>query len=231
MIDLYCARNATSIMHKRKNIRLANYNYSSAGSYFITICSHNKDCLFGSIENQHMLLNEYGDIAFDEMKYLPLRFPNIVIDVSQIMPNHIHAIISIANVGAGLAPARLLAEESDNLLETISKKESGIEPESPPCFSDDLLHTAIDNDLSHNRAGASPAPTCVTIGNMVGAYKSLVSKKILEAFQKNYPNTLFGKIWQRNYYEHIIRNTESYNHIYHYIRSNPGNWDSDTLKP
>ncbi len=218
-------------MNKRKNIRLAGYDYSSTGSYFITICLHNKDCLFGTIENNEMVLNEYGNIAFNELEHLPLRFPNIGLDVFQIMPNHIHAIISIKNVGAGLAPTRLVGNEQDNVTESISDKENTSESKIRTYFSHSLSTVAAEKGLPKNMAGASPAPTVVTIGNMVGVYKSLVSKKILDAFKKNYPNTLFGKIWQRNYYEHIIRTTKSYNDIFNYIRCNPKNWEDDILKP
>jgi len=72
------------------------------------------------------------------------------------------------------------------------------------------------------RAGASPAPT---VGNIIGAYKSLVSNACLKIFKSN--NKVMGKLWQRNYYEHIIRNEDSYQTIAGYILNNPAQWTND----
>ncbi len=72
------------------------------------------------------------------------------------------------------------------------------------------------------RATARVAPT---VGNIVGAYKSLVAKACLEVYKSN--NGDMGKLWQRNFHEHIIRNEESYQNIADYIISNPVNWTED----
>ena len=53
-------------IHHRRSIRLKGYDYAQAGLYFITICCEDKICLFGHIENGEMILNEYGEIAFNE---------------------------------------------------------------------------------------------------------------------------------------------------------------------
>ena len=82
-----------------------------------------------------------------------------------------------------------------------------------------------------NRAGASPAPTIAIamamamVGDIVGAYKSLVHKCCLDICKSK--NNVLGKLWQRNYYEHIIRNEQSYLRISEYILHNPQNWKSD----
>lgn len=72
------------------------------------------------------------------------------------------------------------------------------------------------------------------VGAIVGAYKSLVAKACLEIFTKQYPNEMMGKLWQRNYYEHVIRqgtdtvrDEQSYHRIADYIINNPGNWQGD----
>lgn len=82
--------------------------------------------------------------------------------------------------------------------------------------------------------GASPACTNGVndekpkdVGDIVGAYKSLVSNECLEIFKKKYPAKMMGKLWQRNYHEHIIRDEESYNRISEYIINNPANWKKD----
>ncbi|WP_222842612.1 hypothetical protein [Thermoflavifilum thermophilum] len=50
-------------IHHRRSIRLSGYDYSSAGAYFITVCTHNRECLFGDIVDGKMRLNEWGEIA------------------------------------------------------------------------------------------------------------------------------------------------------------------------
>jgi REP element-mobilizing transposase RayT len=65
--------------------------------------------------------------------------------------------------------------------------------------------------------------TSHTIGAIVRGYKSSVTKKI------NLLGTSRIKVWQRNYYEHIIRNDESYQNIANYIINNPANWNTDRL--
>lgn len=89
-----------------------------------------------------------------------------------------------------------------------------------------------------NRAGASPART---VGNIIGAYKSLVAHECLKIHQQKWsagaglapaPDVpAMGKIWQRNYYEHIIRNEKSYHTIRDYIINNPAQWQADRLNP
>ena len=99
-----------SAIHHRRSIRLKGYDYSQAGLYFVTICCQDRICRFGKIENGEMVLNDFGQIAYDEWEKLPERFPNMFLDVFQIMPNHIHGVVALgkmrdAGVGATLAVA------------------------------------------------------------------------------------------------------------------------------
>ena len=80
------------VAYHRRCLRLKGYDYSQAGMYFITICCQNDICRFGKIENGEMVLNEYGQIAYNEWEKLPERYPNMVLDVFQIMPNLIHTV-------------------------------------------------------------------------------------------------------------------------------------------
>lgn len=84
--------------YRRKNIRLKGYDYSQAGLYFITICVHNMKCIYGKIVDEEMILNDYGIIAYNEWLKLPERFPNMELDVFQIMPNHMHGIIALKKI-------------------------------------------------------------------------------------------------------------------------------------
>ncbi len=206
---------------QRRSIRLKGYDYSQAGLYFITICCQDRTCRLGEVvgagftpaqkgqpgqigqpqgiaHTTQMVLNEYGNIAYNEWAKLPERFTNFELDIFQIMPNHMHGIIVLKDVvGATLAVAR----------------------------DDDVVardNTVGDGDIG---AGASPAPTSATISDIVGAYKSLVANGCLEIYKSK--NEMMGKLWQRNYYEHIIRNEQSYQIISDYIINNPAKWAED----
>ena len=185
-------------IHHRRSIRLKGYDYSQEGLYFITICCQDKICRFGKIENGKMILNDLGKIAYDEWIKLPERYPRVLLDVFQIMPNHMHGI-----VGATLAVAQnAVAQNTDTPNADIPK--------------------VVPNAVSPIGAEASHVPT---IGNIIGAYKSLVTNKCLEIHKLR--NEYMGKLWQRNYYEHIIRNEQAYLNISDYIIHNPEKWQDD----
>ena len=93
--------------HHRRSIRLKDYDYSQAGAYYVTINVQNRECLFGNIVNYEMILNDAGKMIEEQWLALLERFPNIELDVYQIMPNHAHGIIVIVEpVGATLVVAR-----------------------------------------------------------------------------------------------------------------------------
>ena len=77
------------------SIRLPGHDYSSPGAYFITICTHNRQCLFGEIVDGEIMLNEFGELVKSEWQKTGIIRPNIVIDAFVIMPNHLHGILII----------------------------------------------------------------------------------------------------------------------------------------
>jgi putative transposase len=81
----------------RKSLRIPHYDYHQANGYFVTICTHNRACLFGTIENAQMLLNEWGKIAQLCWLEIPKHLPNIEIGEYVIMPNHMHGLIFMEN--------------------------------------------------------------------------------------------------------------------------------------
>ena len=187
-------------IHHRRSIRLKGYDYSQAGLYFITICCEDMQCRFGNIENNEMVLNEYGNVAHNEWVKLSERFANFEVDVFQIMPNHMHGVIllnNVANVGAGFTPAQ----------------------------NDGQWVGAGFTPAQHDGQPQGIAPTSATIGDIIGSYKSLVANGCLKIYKSK--NETMGKLWQRNYYEHIIKNESSYKTITEYIVSNPQQWDKD----
>ena len=93
--------------HHRRSIRLRGYNYSGGGVYFITICVQGKEYLFGEVAEGEMTLNRSGQIVEQVWRALPRRFPSVVLDTFQMMPNHLHGIFVIP--GPGLEPSLAMA--------------------------------------------------------------------------------------------------------------------------
>lgn len=212
--------------HRRRSIRLKGYDYAQPGAYFITICGYQKKHWFGEIKNNVMIPNALGRIAEKEWQSLPERFPQIIVKDYVIMPNHMHGLLI---VGAPLAGAQLEGNR-----ENMETSIDGIH-----CDEKSIPYVHRDKKLGKNDctilAGHSPeghpqgAPLQRTehLGVMIGAYKSLVADKCLELFIKHRPGQFMGKLWQRNYWEHIIRHETAFNHIARYIINNPKNWRED----
>lgn len=76
---------------KRKNPRLQGYDYSAQNYYFVTICTHEKKCIFGEAEK----LNDLGEVVRQGIRNMPEHFPNVVVDQYVVMPNHVHILICL----------------------------------------------------------------------------------------------------------------------------------------
>jgi putative transposase len=81
--------------HHRKSTRLRDFDYSSLGAYFVTICAFQRECIFGEIVNSEMILSSAGERTLEIWEGLPLRFPTIELDAFVIMPNHVHGVICL----------------------------------------------------------------------------------------------------------------------------------------
>jgi putative transposase len=194
--------------HHRRSIRLKGYDYSSPGAYFVTVCTRGRECVLDD--------PVVTGIITDVWHALPGWFPTIILDEFVVMPNHVHLIVWL--------------QEDDTVGVTLA--------------------VALDAGTS-NRAGASPAPTetgdgavvsswvipdpetvnlTPTLGEVMGAFKSLVFTVYLDWIQAHDP-TRRAKFWQRNYYEHIIRNERELHAIRRYIRDNPIQWALDRDNP
>lgn len=94
---------------KRKPTRLKGYDYSQNGAYFITICTHNRKCLFGNIvgcgdfDAPKMLLSDKGKVVQQYIDFMNMKYHHIKIQKYVIMPNHLHFIICIDNRENGLS--------------------------------------------------------------------------------------------------------------------------------
>lgn len=192
-------------LHHRRSIRLKEYDYTRPGAYFITICAWKWECLFGEIKNAEMNLNEYGCIVKNCWNELPHHYSHIGLDMYVIMPNHMHGIIKIIDADTG----------TNTGANTNVGTNANID-----------VNANVDANVG---AGFKPAPTMHKrhgLPEIVRALKTFSSRKINGI--RNTPNI---PVWQRNYYEHIIRNEKELNSIREYIINNPLRWDLDEDNP
>jgi putative transposase len=151
---------------KRKNIRLANYDYSRGGYYFITICTRDKKRILWEVEEAGNLpsekppLSKIGRIIDSEINKINSIYQNVAINKYVIMPNHIHMIIVLNDV----------------------------------------------NESSKNTP---------TLSRIVQQFKGAITKQV--GFS----------LWQKSFYEHIIRHEKEYLEIWDYIETNPLKWNED----
>ena len=155
---------------KRKAIRLREFDYASAGAYFVTVCTHQRKQTLSTIcrgdpcGRPSLHLSVLGKIVNDAFSKVEAIY-DVKFDCRVIMPNHVHFILF----------------------------------------------------LSEQRATARVAPT---LGRVVGAYKSI-------AANEGRPLAGGQKIWQRGYYEHVIRNAQNLYEIRKYIDENHIKWAED----
>ena len=183
-------------IHKRKSIRLKGHDYSQKGSYFITICIQNRECLLGDIIKEKMILSSAGYMVKQSWCELPEKFLNIILDTFIIMPNHFHGIIVITKEGG---------HKRDE-----HRKDSPGEGE----------HKVRPYGTEEN-----------TIGRILQIFKSVTTHKYALGVKENEWKPFPGKLWQKNYYDHIIRNEEELSEIREYILNNPLKWIFDEENP
>ncbi len=162
MLDPYKFE-ALFMLKRRKVLRLKEFDYSSPGAYFITICSYRNMLYFDNEKVRQVILRMWNEI--------PLHYKEINLDEFVIMPNHIHGILWI-----------------DDSSQCYTKHRSGL-------------------------------------GRIVASFKASVTRELHAA------NMILGNVWQRNYYERVIRGDEELNSIRKYISENPIKWRLDKENP
>jgi len=106
------------MQHHRRSIRLREYDYSQPGFYFITVCTAQRECLFGEIVDGEMVLNEYGQMVRDEWAKTASIRREITLDEYVIMPNHFHRILVIVD-GRGDRPVARTETQSGPMPRSI----------------------------------------------------------------------------------------------------------------
>ncbi len=212
--------------HHRRSIRLPGYDYAQAGAYFVTLCTQGRECLFGNVVDGVMQLNDAGLVAEKCWLEIPMHFPRVVLDAVIIMPNHVHGILVITD-------STVVGANNHSPVGANNHSPVGAKNLSPVGANN---HSPLPSPLrsgtsanNHSPVGAEnfpplPSGTSGTIGSVVRGFKIGVTKWMRQ-------NTPYFDVWQRNYYEHIIRNEESLRRIREYIVNSPLQWMLDRETP
>jgi putative transposase len=185
--------------HHRSSARLKTFDYASNAAYFITVCANVRANIFGEIVDGEMRLNDAGKMILEEWNQLPERFP-IQLDEFIVMPDHIHGILLF--VGAGLVPA--LPDQRD--LQNIA---------------DQLDGSDVTTELN-GRATTRVAPTGNPIlGNVIGAFKSITTVRYIRGVQEQSWLPFEKRLWQRSYWDRVIRDDRELEETRSYILENP----------
>jgi REP-associated tyrosine transposase len=200
-------------LHRRRSIRLAEYDYAAPGAYFLTICSHARKCVFGSVVDGQMVLSSPGRIVAACWEAIPEHFRRMALDAFVVMPNHVHGILVITD----RAHAREGGKEMPvGASHAMLAREGGEEIPAVGAWHAMPLPT-------RRRFSAPPADA---LSAVVGSFKAAATRRI-NVMQR----TPGAPIWQRNYYEHVIRNEDDLQAIRQYIADNPLRWQFDAENP
>lgn len=180
-------------IHHRRSIRLKGYDYSQKGLYFVSICTQNREYLFGNIIDGIMIMNDAGKMVESQWLALSQRYQRVDLNEYVVMPNHFHGIFTLNN-----------------------------HPES--------VGAPLVGALSKDGQPQGIAPTDrYTVGDIIGAFKSLSTNEYIRGVKNNNWRRFNKKLWQRNYWERIIRDENEYHKIADYINQNPSSWHNDKL--
>jgi len=198
-------------IHHRRSIRLKGYDYSRAGLYFITICCQDRVCFFGHVENGKMILNDAGNMVAKWYFELENKYPDKKCREMIVMPNHIHCIVENKPLVDAIPDGRVDHDDVTNAHVMDAHAETSLRgrPE---------IQYGIDNQ----KYGA-------TICDAMDWFKTMTTNEYIRGVKTMNWKTFNRRLWQRNYWERIIRNEKSYQRIADYIVNNPGKWHSDNF--
>lgn len=182
--------------------RLKNYDYSSNGAYFVTICTKNRKHFFGDIIDGKMQLSEIGEIANDCWNQITYHFPFVQLGEFIVMPNHVHGILIIDKT-----IDFTIAVETQNLASQYLASQYQTQRKIPRSNTD---------ETQENKFG----PQSQNLASIIRGFKIGVTKYVRN-------NTNVFEIWQSKFHDHIIRNENEFEIISDYIKNNPIKWQED----
>ena len=188
----------------RQSHRLRGYDYSLSAPYFVTICAEKSLHLFGTVESERMVLNEPGRMVAGWLLETQNKFTNVRVDAFQVMPNHLHAIIVL--MGNGMDMASRFGLGIDDLDLESADGNAGV----PLQIGEGKSTRPIVKDPS--------------LGSVLQWFKTMTTNMYIRGVRELDWKPFAKRLWQRNYYDHIIRNGLALERTRDYIRDNPLYW-------
>ena len=244
--------------HLRRSIRLRGYDYALAGAYFVSIVTQHRACLFGEVVEGTMRSNDAGQMVRAVWDELPIFYPGVNIDGIVVMPNHIHGIIILVGAAPRGRPdigsdghrdsgqARPNSGQARPNIGQARPNSGQARPDSGQARPDSgqargpaptaisLGDTEIslgDTAMSLGHTPMSLGHTPMSLGDVVHRFKTMTTKRYADGVKQSGWATFQGRLWQRNYYEHIIRDEPALDRIRRYIDENPLRWAFDAENP
>ena len=187
----------------RSTLRLREFDYSTPGAYFITICTARRARHFGEVRDDAVCLTAAGSMVASTWSQLATHYPAVQTDAFVVMPNHIHGIL-------------LLTDERHH--QTPSEGGQAWEP-------------APTSEPHTPQPMVSEPPPTFGLSDVIHRFKSLTTRRFAELADGCATGPTVRRLWQRNYYEHVIRNDDSLLRIREYIANNPLAWALDRENP
>lgn len=237
--------------------RMPRWDYSDNGIYFVTIVTQNRVCNLGNIHNGKMILSDFGEIVNNIwLKSFEIR-QELFCDEYIIMPNHLHAIITLYNPennalhdengccdgndiqddnngfvgnGTNVGDGTNVEAHGRVPLQNQNQNTNQNQIQSPSQNSPSLPQSLLPQPLqSQNKITLIRKPK--SISSFIAGFKSAVNSKIddyIDEHRLNIPKyNRNNHFFQPNYHDHIIRNEIEYHRIKEYIVNNPSKWDED----
>ena len=194
----------------RRSIRLKGYDYTQPGAYYVTVCTHQRARSFGHITDGAMHRSPIGNIVQACWDAIPEHMPHAACDAFVVMPDHVHGIVVITGTAAD---GTLGGGDT-----AVGSTDPSTLPHTAPDGNPDHSPPAGDHAVRRPRIAIMPRNS---LGHIVQSFKAAVSRQV-------YRDGLVPRgtpVWQRNYYERIIRDQDEWDRIALYIAENPGRWN------
>ena len=211
---------------ERKNPRLRGWDYGAGGTYFVTVCTSAHRPVLSSIRRGDpcgrppLVLTPLGECVAEAIALTGVRVEHQV-----IMPNHVHLLLTLERAATRAAPTGAGTQAAARIVPTGAGTQAATR--IAPADGQTRVAARIVPTGAGTRADARVAPTdsgpraAAELGRLVGGVKSrsvhLAAGRGLEA----------GRLWQRGYYDHIVRSENDFLRIWTYIDNNPLRWELD----
>ncbi len=201
----------------RRSIRLRGYDYTSPGAYFVTICTVDRLPLFGELVTGKMQPTGLGILVEEEWVRSESIRSELVMDACVIMPDHLHGIVTIETTGGDVGAGVRAINVEAGVDRAHGVGAHGLGAHGLGAHGLGAHGLGAHGVGAHGRAPLQRAPR--SLGSFVAGFKSRTT-----LLCNRLRGTPGHPLWQRGYYEHIIRNETELTRIRRYIEDNPARW-------